>query len=71
MKQLEVTEVTKSNQFENKIKSIDNDYMIRLLSYQVTSSMYNVYYIFLRVFKYIPIDHINRGNRGNQGNRGN
>jgi len=64
-----VTNVTKSNQFRFKMWPIANDYMIRLYSYLVTSSMYNVYPIFLRAFKYIPIDHINRGNRGNFGNR--
>lgn len=69
MGKCKVTGVTKSNQFRFKIQSIANDYMIRLYSYQVTSSMYNVYSIFLRAFKYIPIDHINRGNRGNFGNR--
>jgi len=66
---LEVTMVTKSNQFRFKIQPIVNDYMIRLYSYLVTSSMYNVYSNILRVFKYIPIDHLNRGNRGNFGNR--
>ena len=65
----EVTDVTKSNHFKFKMLSIANDYMIRLYSYLVTSSMYNVYYNILRAFKYIPIDHIKRGNRGNFGNR--
>lgn len=64
-----VTNVTKSNQFRFKIQSIANDYMIRLYSYLVTSSMYIVYSHLIRAFKYIPIDHINRGNRGNFGNR--
>lgn len=65
----EVTDVTKSNHFKFKMLPIANDYMIRLYSYLVTSSMHNVYYNILRAFKYIPIDHIKRGNRGNLGNR--
>jgi hypothetical protein len=64
-----VTNVTKSNHFKFKMVPIANDYMIRLYSYLVTSSMYNVYSNILRAFKYVPIDHINRGNRGNFGNR--
>lgn len=65
----EVTDVTKSNHFRFKMWSIANDYIIRLYSYLVTSSMYNICVNILRAFKYIPIDHINQGNRGNFGNR--
>jgi len=64
-----VTHVTKSNHFGFNILSIANDYMIRLYSYLVTNSIYSIFSHNIRAFKYIPIDHLNRGNGGNFGNR--